>query len=277
MNFKIGVRGHDMLSKSEPSSFFKAIKEEGFSRVQLVFPKAFATYSYDDVFVSEVKAELDKNEITVSMLGAYFNPVHSDKEVVRKGIENFKNNLRIAKLFGNAPVGSETGSYNDSPWTYVPKNHTEEGYQETLSVFKGLVEYAESLGSFITVEPAFNHVIYSSEVLKRFVSDLDSPNVFVTIDLYNLLSLENCMRHKELFHEALSTFGNKIKILHLKDFVKKNNEIIQVAPFRGEFDYPYMISEIKQYCPDATMIFEGVKKDEIAMSLSALQTCIQHC
>ena len=53
---------------------------------------------------------------TVALIGAYFNPVHSHRDVVEKGIENFKANLRISHYFDGVPyVGSETGSYNDSP------------------------------------------------------------------------------------------------------------------------------------------------------------------
>lgn len=275
MELQIGVRGHDLKNKTTIEEFTKAVHDYGFNKVQLVFNKAFNDFSYSDEYVNKVKQELNKYKITVSMLGAYFNPVHSNKETVQKGIFNFKENLRISHVFSNALVGSETGSYNDSPWTYVPKNHTEEGYLETLSVFKELVRYAEEINSTIAVEPAFNHVIYSVDVLQRFINDLNSKNVYVTIDLYNLLSLENYKAHKEIFHQALSTFKDNIKIIHLKDFKVENNQIIQVSPFKGYFDYPYMIKEIKKYAPNAVLTFEGVTSEYIKDALTALKTCIQ--
>lgn len=271
MEFKYGIRGHDLVTKSNVEELVEELKKVGISYIQLVFPKTFSDYSYSLDYVNHVKDVLEANNIKIAMLGAYFNPVHSDINVVNKGISNFKSNLDIMNIL-NAPfVGSETGSFNDSPWIYVPKNRTEEGYCQSRDVFKGLVEYANKVNGKVIIEPAFGHVMYSISCLKRLVDELNSPNVYVTIDLYNLLDASNFDKRDEIFLDAMKTFNSKIKIIHLKDGDVVDNKLVQLAPGKGKFNYPYMMLLIKQYCPDATLVFEGVKREDLDFSINHLK------
>ena len=263
MDLKIGIRGHDLVTNSDVETLVEKLKLHNLKYLQLVFPKTFKDYTYEDVFVENVSKVLKENDIKVAMLGAYFNPVHSDKEVVKKGVNNFISNLNIANKFNNPYVGSETGSYNDSPWTYVPKNHTQEAYDEVYSVFKNLVEHAIKIDQKIVIEPAFNHCIYNVNELSNILKRFDSDNVFVTVDLFNLLSLENYQNKNQVFEEALKTFNSKVKIIHIKDSILEDGKIKQVNPFEGDFDYEFMLKTINKYSKDAVLIFEGVKEESI--------------
>lgn len=268
MKFKYGIRGHDLVTKSNVEELVKKLKEVGIDYLQLVFPKTFENYSYSLDYVNHVKEVLESNDIKIAMLGAYFNPVHSDINVVNKGIANFKSNLDIMHILNASYVGSETGSFNDSPWIYVPKNRTEEGYLQSKAVFKELVDYGKKVGGNIIIEPAFGHVMYSVSCLKRLVDELNSDNVFVTIDLYNLLDASNFDERDEIFLEALTTFNSKIKVIHLKDGDVINGKLTQLAPGKGKFNYKYMLTLINKYCKDAVLVFEGVKEEEILYSLN---------
>lgn len=272
----IGVRAHDLADKKTPSELANIIKDNGFKNIQLVFKKAFDNPSYDDSYVDMVKDELDKNNINITMLGAYFNPVHSKRDVVLSGIENFKENLRISHKFKNLPyVGSETGSYNDSPWIYVPKNQTEEGYQETKKVFVDLKDYAESISSKMAIESAWGHVIYCYEQQARLLQELNSDKVFATVDLYNLLYEGNFDKRNEIFEGALRTLGNKVKIVHIKDADLIDGKLVQLAPGEGKFDYKFMIECVNKYASDATLIFEGVRQDKIDLAKKTLKEALK--
>lgn len=269
----LGIRAHD-LGKDSIDSFLKRVADSGFKYLQLVINKAFTDASYEDGYLNKIAGFLESRDIKVAMLGAYFNPVHSNKDVVKSGIDNFKKNLDIANMFKTEYVGSETGSYNDSPWIYVPKNRTEEGYQESKSVFMDLLKYAKRVGKTVLIEPADGHVMYSIEVLKRLLLELDSDNVKVTLDLYNLLNTENYANRDEIFLKGLQTFGGDIKIIHLKDAVLKEGKLLQIAPGKGGFNYPLMIKRIKEYAPNATLIFEGVIGDDIDFSKEYIESLI---
>lgn len=270
----MGVRAHDLASKDTIENLVAAVRRFDFNKIQLVFPKALKDYSYEKPFVDHVRDTLKENDIKVVMLGAYFNPVHSHRDVVEAGIANFKHNLDIAHEFGNAPVGSETGSYNDSPWIYHPKNQTEEGYQESKKVFSDLKDYAESKDSNMIIESAWGHVMFNYEQQARLLQELNSDHVFATIDLYNLLYEGNFDKRDEIFEGALRTLGNKIKVLHIKDAKIVDGKLVQCAPGTGEFHYDHMVSCYRKYCPEATMVFEGVKAEEMDLAIKTLNASL---
>lgn len=275
MKIKMGVRVHDLVSNTDMNGCIFKLNEYQFKNIQLVLNKTFSPFSYDDEFVDPLSSSLEQNKIEVTMLGAYFNPVHSDINVVNKGIENFKKNLLISHKFKNLPyVGSETGSFNDSPWIYHPENRTEEGYQKTKKVFEDLKDYAESIGSKMIIESAFGHVIYDIKRHQRLLSELNSDNVFATIDLYNLLDVSNFDKRNDIFVEALKTLGNKIKIIHLKDAKVIDNKLVQLPVGDGDFDYSFMIYNIKKYLDDVTLIFEGVKEDKIIQAKNVISSLL---
>ena len=266
----IGIRLHD-LKIGTLEEVKEAILKQGFEAIQLVFKKALRDeenkpllFSYDNAL--KVQECFKNTNIKVAMLGAYFNPVHSNKELVKSNIEYFKEHLKYAHLLNAQYVGTETGSYNDDKWTYNPKNQTEEGYQETMQVFKELAKCAEEYKTTILMEPAYGHVIYSVEQLKRAIDELNSSYVKVTIDLFNLLYIGNYLNYKDIFHKAMITFKNDIKIIHLKDFYIENDKMIQCGLGKGIIDFKYIMKEIKENCPDATLIFEGVTGEDISSS-----------
>ena len=113
--------------------------------------------------------------------------------------------------------------------------------------------------------------MWNVATLKRLVAELDSSNVYETIDLYNLLDASNFEKRDEIFHEALSNFGSRIRIIHLKDAKVIDGKLTQLAPGEGDFHFDFMLREIRAYCPNAILVFEGVKADKIKDSFAYLQ------
>ena len=217
---------------------------------------------------------MNKYDLKVAMLGAYFNPVHSNKELVQKNKEYFIEHLKYASIVGADYVGTETGSYNDDKWTYNPKNQTEEGYQDTMSIFKELAIKAKEYKTTMLMEPAYGHVIFNVDTLKRAINELNNEFVKVTIDLYNLLYIGNYNNYKEIFINALSTFNDNIKIIHLKDFIVDGDKLVQTGLGKGILDYNFIIKSIKKYAPNATLVFEGVVGDDIESSLKLIKSLL---
>lgn len=266
----VGIRAHDLV-KGNIDHVLNQAKEYGFDAVQLVFKKALLdesgkNISFNEKTKNEVKEALKRHDVKIAMLGAYFNPVHSNKELVKNNVEYFKEHLKFANELNCKYVGTETGSYNDDKWTYNPKNQTEEGYQDTMKVFHELVKVAKEYNSVILMEPAWGHVIYSVSQLKRAYDEINSEHLKVTIDIYNLIYLGNYKKYKEIFYEALSTFKEDVKIIHLKDFYVEEEKIVQCGLGKGIIDFEYLLKTVKKFAPNATLIFEGVVGDDIITS-----------
>lgn len=272
---KIGVRVHD-FGKSDAYTLASKAKEVGFDGVQLVLNKAIEGETglpgtLNEEKVTSIAKAFSDQGLDIIMLGAYFNPVHSNKELVKTNIAKFKEHLKYEKMFNASYVGSETGSFNDDKWTYNPLNRTEEAYLEVKRIFGDIAGYAKEIGAKFALEGAFGHCMFEPKALKRLVDDIDNGTVYYIVDIYNYLAYENYQNYKEIFEQCLDLFKNKIVIFHLKDFIIENESLKQVAIGKGLLDYDYIISRIKETNPDAYLIFEGSKPEDMQFSFNFIK------
>ena len=272
----IGIRGHD-VGKYSIEEFAEKVTLRGFNYVQLVLQKAFIDDNglYDDEKVKHINEEFSKHNLKIAMLGAYFNPVHSNKEKVKTCVEKFSNHLRYAKALGTTLVGTETGSYNDDKWTFHENNYSEKAYLTNLEIFKGLVKVAEESDVCVALEGAYHHCMGNPKMLNRLVRELNSDHVKVIVDLYNYLYIGNHENKNEIFKEAISLMKDKIVLFHLKDYIVQDGKLVQVGLGKGLMDFPFIIKTIKENFTDAFLIFEGVVGEDIDTSLTYIKSLVE--
>ena len=280
---KILVRVHD-LGKTNPKELAKKTKEIGFDGVQLVLYKAIEgcdakahTIPYSTI-LDTAKAFKDEN-LTVGMLGAYFNPVHSNKDLVKDNIERFKEYLGYCKDFNCKYVGSETGSYNDDKWTYNPLNRTDEALNIDIDTFSKLADVAKENNANIAIEGAYGHCMYTPTQLNRLISAIDNGHVYVTVGVFNYLDL-SCYDTKyqhQMFDDSIKYFKDKIVIYHLKDFIvdEEAHKLKQVGLGEGIMDLEYIVKKAKELTPNAYLIFEGCPKDKMQSSYNYIKSLLE--
>ena len=272
---KIGVRVHD-LGRNTPENLAKEAKQIGFNCVQLVVNKAILNEGGLPTYLCEEKVKTIRdaflNEgLEIAMLGAYFNPVHSNLDKVKVGVTNFSNFLKYENLFNGHYVGSETGSFSDDPWIYHPKNRTKEGFLQASNVFKELAKVAEENHANIALEGAFGHICYEPKVLKEMYDYIGSKNVYFTIDLFNYLDISNYDKYLNILDEAIKLLGDRTVIFHLKDFIVENNTIKRVDIGKGILDYKKILPKLLACNKDAYFIFEGNSKEGMQESYDFLK------
>jgi sugar phosphate isomerase/epimerase len=264
---KVAFRTHDLGVKGLPAAIDK-LKACNLNAIQLVAYKFMDEVKYvpdglDENMAKYIGEQLKANDIQIGLIGAYFNPVHSNKQKVANCKAIFKNYLKYARLLGCDTVGSETGSFNDDKWTYNPLNRTEDALNTVISTFTELADYASEVGVNIGMEGAAGHVCYDVKTLKRAIDGVNRPNVKVIFDIYNYLDMSNYSNYLAILDEGLKTFAGKIIVFHMKDFVIENGAIKQVAPGKGMFDYDAILSRVKAYDKDAILVLEGTTGDDI--------------
>lgn len=262
---KILIRPHD-IGKGSAAYLGKTAHEWGFDGVQLAIAKAVQGQTGDpgtltpDV-INEIRSGFNSNGVEIPILGAYFNPVHSNKEKVRSGAEKYADHLRHAKEFDAKFVASETGSYNDDKWTYNPKNQTEEAFQEVKSIFAPMPAIARESGVCMALEGAWGHCMFSPVQLKRLADEIDpgQQNFRFIVDIYNYLYIGNHEQRAEIFDECMELFKGKICGFHLKDYIVRDGEL-EIAPLgQGIMGWKDFLPKILKNEPDAYLVFEGVK------------------
>ena len=267
---RLGVRVHD-LGRNTPLELARQVKEIGFDCVQLVLNKAILNENSLPTYLDDEKVEaiykcFSEKGIEIAMLGAYFNPVHENKEKVKVGVENFSNFLTYANKFHAGYVGSETGSFSNDPWVYHPFNRTEEGFKQSADVFKQLAKVAEANNAKVALEGAFGHVCYEPKVLRKMYDYIGSNSLYFTIDLYNYLDISNYQNYLDILDEAIAVLGDRTVIFHLKDFIVENGKLVKKDIGQGMIDYKIVLKKLLDCNPNAYFIFEGNSKDGMQAS-----------
>lgn len=267
---QIAFRTHDLGVKGLDAAIEK-LKSSGISAVQLVAYKfldeiPYAVGALNAENAAYIGRRLKEAGIEVALIGAYFNPVHSDKQKVERSKAVFKEYLKYSHELGCPVVGSETGSFNDDKWTYNPLNRTEEALERVIATFKELAGYAKRVNAFIGMEGAAGHVCYDVATLKRAYDKIGADNIKIIFDIYNYLDAGNYTRYLEIFDEGLKTFAGNILVFHIKDCVFEGGKLKQVAPGKGMFDFEKILSKIKAYDKDAILVLEGTTGDDIGTS-----------
>lgn len=172
----------------------------------------------------------------MAVLGCYINPVNPDEKERQKAVAKFIEHLKYAKVIGADMVGTETGRY-DAGFKVVPYTYTEGCYQLLLKSMREIVSAAEKLGVIVGVEAVHDHTLYCPEIMRRFLEDIDSPNVEAILDPVNLISAEHVADQDEEINKAFRLYGDRISVVHVKDFVMKEGKPEFAHVGEGLFHY----------------------------------------
>jgi L-ribulose-5-phosphate 3-epimerase len=271
----IGLRAHD-FGKLPVGELADKIQKSNISYIQLALPKAIA--GIDDLhgslnpgLASYLREVFYKRGIKISVLGCYLNYVHPDLEQRRKNIKIFKEHIRFARDFGCSVVGTETGSMN-ADYSFSFENETDKAIRIFYESLKELVEEAEKFGVFVGIEAVTTHVISTPIKMKHIIDEIKSNNLQVILDPVNLLNIENYQKQEQVMKESFDLFGDKIVIIHAKDFKTENGKFIQVAPGRGMLNYELLCSLIKEKKPHIEILMEEVNESTVSESIEYIKT-----
>ena len=119
-----------------------------------------------------------------------------------------------------------------------------------------IVSAAEKLGVIVGVEAVHDHTLYSPEMMRRFLEDIDSPNVEAILDPVNLISAENYKDQDEVINKAFRLYGDRISVIHVKDFAIQDGEPVFANVGDGLFHYEPLMKNLKQDKPYTAMLLE---------------------
>lgn len=270
----IGIRAHD-IENLPLEELVQEIAGKGLTSVQLALSKSLNDInteagSLSPGFARYVGSVFSKHHVQIAVLGCYFNMIHPDLVERRKGMERFKEHIRFARDFGCSIVATETGNVNPEIF-YTVENFKEEPFLEVVESVRELVKEAEKFGVIVGIEAGVNHPVYSPKVMKRLLDTIDSNNLQVILDPVNLLTIDTYQNQEEIFQEAMELFGDRVIILHAKDFVIEDNKLVPIAVGRGLLNYDYILKVMKKKKPFINILLEETKEPFINESVTLLK------
>jgi L-ribulose-5-phosphate 3-epimerase len=271
---RIGVRGHD-IGHYKLDEIGRIMNEKKLKSVQFVAKKIISEFDVNKGSMTPGMAQyinetLGKYGINISILGCYINLANPDDNELNELLSTFKEHIRFAKYLGCSIVGTETGALNRE-YVYTEKNNTEEAFQRSLNSIKILVEEAEKLGVMVGIEGVTKHVMNTPERLKRALDSISSNNLQVIFDPINFIDESNYDKQDEIIKKSFDLFGDKIMIIHAKDFVYKDGKIQQTSIGQGQFNYPLLLSLIKERKPYIDIILEDTVPEDLNSSIKYIE------
>ncbi len=216
MKYSLGLRGHDIADDFDQmclKAYEKGIKNLQFALAKTMSDVDFDKVGYDAALSDKIGEKLTANDLHISVLGCYISPVHENADVLKMHLKRFENFLCYAKDFGADVTGTETGMMETSE-----KTRSEENYRSFSDNMRPLLKRAEMLGVNVGIEPVCSHTIWSPQVMRRFIDDMNSDSLKVILDVSNMIDMSNRDGQRDIINESFDLFGDKIAVLHLKDY-----------------------------------------------------------
>ncbi|MDP4183239.1 MAG: sugar phosphate isomerase/epimerase family protein [Bacillota bacterium] len=260
----LGVRAHD-FGKMPIEELAKKISEKGFTSIQLALSKAVAGIDASLGKLSPglaryIGSALSDYGIRIAVLGCYINPVHPDKEVRKRELARFKEHIRFARDFGCSIVATETGSMN-ADCSYSPLNASEEAFEMIVESVEELVHEAEKFGVFVCIEGVTKHTISTPQKMRRILDTVQSNNLQVLFDPANLVPEDNIESQQLIVKQAFELFGERILIMHAKDFVLEGDVKKSVEIGTGIMDFEVILKNVKELKPYLDILIEDSKPE----------------
>jgi sugar phosphate isomerase/epimerase len=270
---RFGLRAHD-YGKLAPEALAQALASYKPASIQLALSKALLDAPKDGClspgYARSIRRAFEKQDIEIAVLGCYINPVHPDEDMREKSLRRFEEHLCFAPDFGCSVVGTETGSCNpDCSWH--PDTKKSETFDRLCSSIERLLKTAEKRGAIIGVEAvADQHTISSIKLMKELLDRFPSPCLKVIYDPVNLIPLSGLTEPQETFFiRAFETLGERIVVIHAKDFRMENGKKINgLSAGTGEMDYKTFFRLLNQRKPCVDILLENSAPGTIALMRS---------
>jgi sugar phosphate isomerase/epimerase len=263
-NMQIGIRLHDTvaLTLKERLSY---VKKQGFTCAHLALSKVIKEFPVDNGALTPGLAMHLRNMfkdagIDIAVLGCYLNLAHPDPVKLKQITETYLANIRFASILACGVVGTETGAPNKE-YKFEEANRTEDSLKLFINNLRPVVDYAEKMGVIFAIEPVMNHIVYNAKRARQVLDEISSPNLQIIFDPVNLLGMDNYRDQTEVIEEAINLLGEDVAVVHMKDFLVKDNSLISVAAGTGELNYRPIIDFVRARKPYVHCTLENTNPD----------------
>lgn len=262
----IGIRAHD-YGKMKSAELAKAVHADGLGSVQLALNKAIEGIETIDQPLLDndllaIGNDFSIANVSIAVLGCYLNYAHPDKAIREANIKIFKDHLVYGQRMNARVIGTETGSMR-ADYSYIKENHTAKAYTTFSDSLYSMLQTAEDLSVNIAVEPVWDHIIYSNECLEKLIKDMDSKRLKVILDPVNLLNVNNYKKHDDLVKQAFDIYGDRIQVIHAKDYKIEGQEIVEVSHGTGVYEYGFLTEMVKQGPESMDILLENADVSDI--------------
>ncbi|MBQ9265214.1 MAG: sugar phosphate isomerase/epimerase [Clostridia bacterium] len=275
ISLPIGLRLHD-AAPGTLSQRLAMAREQGFTCAHLALSKTVEGFQMSqaatrltDAYAAEIKALFDANNQACALLGCYQQLTDPNPETLAATQNCYRAHLRFAPQMAAQLVGTETPA--GSLTFEKPAPQSEEAFHLFVNGLRPVVRWAEEEGVRLAVEPVARHVISTPERAERLLDEIKSDQLFIILDVVNLLTSETAMDYEAITEDAIRRLDGRIALLHMKDFVLEEGaaRLKAVACGTGTMRYEQLMRySLRRHLP---MTLENTRPDNAVFAREYLE------
>ena len=138
-----------------------------------------------------------------------------------------------------------------------------------------LLNEAEKHDITVCIEGARPHTVSTPEIMNKLLERLKSEKLRVLFAPVNLITVNNHENQQELIKKSFEFFGDKISVIHLKDFFIDNERILTTFPGGGSLDFEFLFERIEKYMPGLELIVEDIPSGTMDKTIKFIDTMVK--
>lgn len=207
--------------------------------------------------------------ITIVQLGCYRNLISVDDIVRSKAIAEVASAMNVAGAAGIETVVCGGGHRDPNVPTARRSVHPDNWSDGALDVMvdscREIISRLTDQASPLCFEPWVITSLNSPARIERLMRTVDHPLIAVELDLANLVTIERYFDTAGLIRECFDRFGDKIRIVHLKDTILRPEPYIyhigEAVVGDGIIDYGTMLELLEERGPFASLMAEHLHSE----------------
>jgi len=101
-------------------------------------------------------------------------------------------------------------------------------------------------GVIVGIEAVTSHTVSTPAKMRLVLDTIRSNNLQVIFDPVNLICLENHRDQDRIIQESFDLFGDRIAVIHAKDFIVEGGVYRQVRTGQGQLNYKLLLGLAKK-------------------------------
>ena len=207
--------------------------------------------------------------LTIVQLGCYRNLISVDHTVRTQAIADVASAMNVAGSTGIEAVVCGGGHRDPASPTARRSVNRENWSDLALEVIvdscRQIVSLTHDTAAPLCLEPWVITCLNTPARVERVVRGVDHPKLAVELDLANLVTIERYYETDQLIMECFDRFGDKIRLVHLKDARLRPEPYIyhigEAVVGDGEIDHAALLEVLTRHAPDASLMIEHLHSE----------------
>ncbi|SFB57629.1 Sugar phosphate isomerase/epimerase [Cohnella sp. OV330] len=223
------------------------------------------TDTSEEVVRAYVRAA-EANDITISEVGAWSNPISADEAVRQEALAHCKRRLALADTVGARCCVNIAGSRGEQWDGPHPDNFSDDTFALIVDTVREIIDAVRPKRTFFALETMPWIFPDSADTYLALLKAIGRQAFAVHFDPVNMISSPRIYYNNgDLIRDFFAKLGPYIRNCHAKDIKlagKLTVHLDEVVPGRGALDYRTFLSELNKLDPDTSLIVEHLHTPE---------------